>query len=88
MYVGFNVRTGAQSVHTTFQAAWPVWAGLEADEAIARAALTQLLETDLWTTFEIRSVSDGDPRYNNDNIITPYSNWRGPIWVNVNVIMA
>ena len=25
---------------------------------------------------------------NNDNIINPYSNWRGPIWINVNAVLA
>ena len=33
-------------------------------------------------------MSDQDPRYNNDNIINPYSNWRGPVWINVAAIMA
>jgi hypothetical protein len=27
-----------------------------------------------------------DPRYNNDDEIIPYSNWRGPMWVNANAI--
>ena len=81
MYVGYNVSTGQQSVHATYQAAWPVWAGLAASDAVRAAALTQLLEPDLWSPFGLRSTSSGDARYNNDNIINPYSNWRGPVWV-------
>jgi glycogen debranching enzyme len=27
-----------------------------------------------------------DPWYNNDDEIIPYSNWRGPMWVNANAI--
>jgi neutral trehalase len=88
MYVGFNVSTGQQSVHKTYQVAWPVWAGLAANQSVKSAALTQLMEADLWTAFGIRSVSSEDARYNNDNIINPYSNWRGPVWINVNSIMA
>jgi hypothetical protein len=88
MYVGYNVSTRAQSVHATYQAAWPVWAGLAASPAVQAAALTRLLEADLWSPFGLRSVSDQDPRYNNDNIINPYSNWRGPVWINVAAIMA
>jgi alpha,alpha-trehalase len=33
-----------------------------------------------------RSLSHFDPAYNNDAIINPYSNWRGPIWVNANLL--
>jgi putative isomerase len=88
MYVGYNVSTMQQSVHRTYQVAWPVWAGLAANESVKLAALTTLLEPDLWTPFGLRSTSSSDPRYNNDNIINPYSNWRGPVWVNVAAIMA
>ena len=51
-------------------------------------SLKSLLHDDMYTYNGIRSVSNLDPRYNNDNIIIPYSNWRGPIWINVNSIMA
>jgi len=33
-----------------------------------------------------RSLAKSDPAYNNDAIIDPYSNWRGPIWINANLI--
>jgi alpha,alpha-trehalase len=33
-----------------------------------------------------RSVAKSDPAYNNDAIIDPYSNWRGPIWINANYL--
>ncbi len=33
-----------------------------------------------------RSLSRFDPAYNNDAIINPYSNWRGPIWINANFL--
>ncbi len=31
-----------------------------------------------------RSLAKNDPAYNNQAIINPYSNWRGPIWINAN----
>jgi alpha,alpha-trehalase len=34
----------------------------------------------------IRSLSRFDPAYNNEAIINPYSNWRGPIWINANFL--
>jgi glycogen debranching enzyme len=88
LYVAFNVSTGAQIARRTYQAAWPVWAGLAANESVKQAALTALLEADLWSPFGVRSAASTDPLYNNANIINPYSNWRGPIWVNVNAVMA
>lgn len=33
-----------------------------------------------------RSLSQFDPKYNNEAIINPYSNWRGPIWINANFL--
>jgi glycogen debranching enzyme len=33
-----------------------------------------------------RSLSKSDPAYNNAAIIDPYSNWRGPIWINANLL--
>ncbi|MGA2625124.1 MAG: trehalase family glycosidase [Bacteroidota bacterium] len=34
----------------------------------------------------IRSLSKQDPDYNNENIIIPYSNWQGPVWINANYL--
>jgi alpha,alpha-trehalase len=36
--------------------------------------------------YGFRSLSKGDPAYNNQAIIDPYSNWRGPIWINANYL--
>ena len=36
--------------------------------------------------YGFRSLSASDPAYNNDAIIKPYSNWRGPIWINANYL--
>ncbi len=34
--------------------------------------------------FGFRSLAKSDPSYNNEAIIDPYSNWRGPVWMNAN----
>ncbi|HEV2484248.1 MAG TPA: trehalase family glycosidase [Terracidiphilus sp.] len=39
---------------------------------------------EMHSPYGFRSLSKSDPAYNNDAIIDPYSNWRGPIWVNAN----
>ena len=36
--------------------------------------------------YGFRSLSKSDPAYNNEAIIDPYSNWRGPIWINANYL--
>jgi alpha,alpha-trehalase len=36
--------------------------------------------------YGFRSLAKSDPAYNNDAIIVPYSNWRGPIWINANYL--
>jgi alpha,alpha-trehalase len=36
--------------------------------------------------YGFRSLSRSDPAYNNDAIIDPYSNWRGPLWINANFL--
>jgi alpha,alpha-trehalase len=36
--------------------------------------------------FGLRSLAKSDAAYNNEAIIDPYSNWRGPIWINANFV--
>jgi alpha,alpha-trehalase len=36
--------------------------------------------------YGFRSLAKNDPAYNNDAIIDPYANWRGPIWINANYL--
>jgi alpha,alpha-trehalase len=36
--------------------------------------------------YGFRSLAKSDQAYNNDAIINPYSNWRGPIWINANYL--
>lgn len=87
MYQAYNLSTGQPIVARTYQAAWPLWAGLANSSQIV-SSLTTLSSPDLWTPYGIRSTSSTDPRYSNANIINPYSNWRGPVWANVNAVMA
>ena len=89
-YGGYNVSSSAQATITnrTYQMAWPLWDGGTDNETLVAMAAAELQAPDMWTPFGVRSVSSADPRYNNDNIINPYSNWRGPVWINVNAVLA
>ncbi len=52
------------------------------------AALDELLAPDMRAPFGIRSTSRDDPRYTLTDMIVPYSNWRGPVWINVNAVLC
>ena len=36
--------------------------------------------------YGFRSLAKSDGAYNNEAIIDPYSNWRGPVWINANFL--
>jgi alpha,alpha-trehalase len=38
------------------------------------------------SSYGFRSLEKDDPDFNNQAIINPYSNWRGPIWINANFL--
>ena len=50
-----------------------------------RAIVAHLLNSEeMQSEYGFRSLARNDPAYNNEAIINPYSNWRGPIWINAN----
>jgi glycogen debranching enzyme len=67
--------------------AFPLFAGLVNGSQAAAIART-LAANDMLSPVGLRSTSSADPRYNNDDVIVPYSNWRGPMWVNANAVAA
>lgn len=87
-YGGYNVSLQATITNRTYQMAWPLWDGGTTNSTLVAMAAAELQAADMWTSFGVRSVSSADPRYNNENIIDPYSNWRGPVWINVNAVLA
>jgi alpha,alpha-trehalase len=59
---------------------------LPRDEGRRMIALYLLNPMQMRSEHGLRSLSRFDPAYNNDAIINPYSNWRGPIWINANFL--
>jgi alpha,alpha-trehalase len=55
-------------------------------EAHRMIRLHLLNPAEMRSKFGFRSLSKSDPAYNNQAIIDPYSNWRGPIWINANFL--
>ncbi len=59
---------------------------LPRDEGRRTISLYLLNPTQMRSEHGFRSLSRFDPAYNNQAIIDPYSNWRGPIWINANFL--
>lgn len=59
---------------------------------LPRAEARKMIERHLLNPNEMRSrygfrsLAKSDPAFNNQAIINPYSNWRGPIWINANYL--
>lgn len=87
-YAAYNVSSRKPIKNRTYQVAWPVWGNLTENATRVAAALDAVLAPDLNGTWGVRSTSSADPRYNNNNTIVPYSNWQGPVWINVNAVIA
>ncbi len=65
----------------------PLLDGLMEPQDAKRMIREHLLNpAEMRSEFGFRSLAKSDPAYNNDAIINPYSNWRGPIWINANLI--
>lgn len=65
----------------------PLLDGLLPAEDARRMIATHLLNTaEMRTAHGFRSLAKSDPAYNNAAIIEPYSNWRGPVWINANFV--
>lgn len=65
----------------------PLVDGLLSREDGQRMIREHLLnDAEMRSPFGFRSLAKSDPGYNNDAIITPYSNWRGPLWLNANFL--
>lgn len=62
------------------------------DRLLEPAKAKRMIEGHLLNTEEMRSeygfrsLAKNDGAYNNDAIIDPYSNWRGPVWINANFL--
>ncbi len=65
----------------------PLVDGMLSQRAGQRMIRLHLLnEAEMRSPYGFRSLAKSDPDYNNDAIINPYSNWRGPLWINANFL--
>jgi alpha,alpha-trehalase len=79
--------TGAWVRAVSWTSFLPLMDGLLKPEDGKRMIREHLLNPDeMRSEYGFRSLAKNDPAYNNDAIIDPYSNWRGPIWINANLM--
>lgn len=55
----------------------------DAERMIRRHLLNR---AEMRSAYGFRSLAKSDSAYNNEAIINPYSNWRGPLWINANYL--
>ena len=79
--------TGAWVRVISWSSFLPLVDGLLKRSDARRMIRKHLLNPDeMKSEFGFRSLAQNDPAYNNEAIINPYSNWRGPIWINANFL--
>lgn len=86
-YGAYNTSTGEAVDNRVYLMGLPLWGGL-ATATQAASIVEQLSQGDMLSSWGVRSTSSADARYSNANEIVPYSNWRGPVWVNANAMLA
>jgi alpha,alpha-trehalase len=65
----------------------PLLDGLLPPAGARRMIRAHLLNpAEMRSPYGFRSLAKSDAAYNNEAIINPYSNWRGPIWINANFL--
>jgi len=87
----WNIRRddGKPIKRVSFQNFLPLFQGM-----LPQKAGREMINKYLWnpdymlSNYGLRCLSKQDPDYNNKNIIVPYSNWRGPIWINANYLYS
>lgn len=85
MYISIDTRTNTAIKKATYTAIVPIFLGMapqEKGEAFIKKYM--LSKKEMMSEYGIRTLTVKDERYNNANIIKPYSNWQGPVWPLVN----
>lgn len=89
MYYNVEIGTGKWYKRVSYSNFWPLFdrlASVKDGQAMLKKYL--LNPNYMKAACGFRSLSASDPDYNNKNIIVPFSNWQGPIWINANYIQA
>lgn len=85
MYYNVDRETGKWYKHVSYSNFWPLFSGM-ASSSDGKAMIKRYLlnPKHMLSPYGLRSLSGEDVEYNNKNIIVPFSNWQGPLWMNAN----
>lgn len=88
-YYNVDRETGAFYKRISYSNFWPLFDRI-ASKADGRAMIRRYLidARHMKSRYGFRSLSLQDPDYNNRNMINPFSNWQGPIWMVANYVDA
>lgn len=88
-YYNVDRETGTFYKRVSYSNFWPLFDRI-ATKANGQAMIRRYLinTKQLKSPYGFRSLSVQDPDYNNRNIIKPFSNWQGPIWMVANYVDA
>ena len=89
MFYNIDRETMSFYKRVSYSCFWPLVEGLlpqnEGSEMIERYLVSsEYMKSD----YGFRTLSKADPDYNNKNMITPFSNWQGPVWPIANYIYS
>ena len=89
VYQAYNVSSKAPIARVTHLNLFPVFGGAAlVNTSQASRAYKAVSGPDMLSDFGLRSASSSEALYTNGDYVTPYSNWRGPVWINTNALIA
>jgi len=81
IYYNINSESGEYIKRVSYNSFIPLFGKMASiEQGNATIKRYMLSPKYMWSNYGIRTLSKGDPDYNNRNIIKPYSNWQGPVW--------
>lgn len=89
IYYNVNRATGLHYRRVSYASFVPLMQKLAPQESGVAMIKRYLIEpSHMKATYGLRSLSARDIDYNNRNMITPFSNWQGPVWPIANYIYS
>ena len=87
IYYNLDSKSGEHIKRVSASCFSPLFADIASSDQ-AKLIITKYLLSPsfMWSRFGVRTLAANDSEYNNKNIVKPFSNWQGPIWLVFNYI--
>ena len=88
-YYNIDRSTGAFYKRVSYSSFWPLFESLASKSDGQKMLRRHMFNPkEMQSPYGFRTLSASDPDYNNKNIIKPFSNWQGPVWIIANYIYS